>query len=32
MDVAEALQWAFLSPWGVDQLHSIGVEWNAQHQ
>ena len=32
MDVAEALQWAFLSPWGVGELASIGVRWNAQHQ
>jgi hypothetical protein len=32
MDVAEALQWAFNSPWGVGQLADLGVQWNAQAQ
>jgi hypothetical protein len=32
MDLGEALQWAFQSPWGVGQLADLGVEWDAQHQ
>jgi hypothetical protein len=32
LDIGEALQWAFQSPWGVGELASLGVTWNAQHQ
>jgi hypothetical protein len=32
MEIGEALQWAFMSPWGVGELASLGITWNAQHQ
>ena len=32
MNMNEAIQWAFMSPWGVGELASLGITWDAQHQ